>query len=219
MTTSVYIGPKVRKLRQLYGQLFDATFYSLPITRQLELQAQILARAHQATEGAVCFQIASWHPRLRGRSDEEILEFAFTMEDAKATVAREHGFQSWSEVDAGSSDVGFERAVDTMLSGDLAALKEQVAARPDLVQARSRYGHGATVLHYAGSNGVESYRQVVPLNLADIVDFLIRAGADPQAEATIYGGSTARALFESSTHPIQANVHEKVAAVFQEHGA
>ena len=76
----------------------------------------------------------------------------------------------------------------------------------------------ATVLHYAGSNGVESYRQVVPLNLADIVDFLIRAGADPQAEATIYGGSTARALFESSTHPIQANVHEKVAAVFQEHG-
>ena len=83
--------------------------------------------------------------------------------------------------------------------------------------ARSQYGHSATLLHYAGTNGVESYRQVVPLNLAEIVDFLIAAGADQHSKANIYGGSTPRQLFESSKHSYESKVYKDVVGVFSRH--
>jgi hypothetical protein len=87
------------------------------------------------------------------------------------------------------------------------------------MNARSQYGHHATLLHYAGTNGVESYRQVVPMNLAEIVDFLIASGADPASNAGIYGGSTPRQLFETSRHSHESNVHKDVMAVFQKYEA
>jgi hypothetical protein len=118
-------------------------------------------------------------------------------------------------VGEGPSDVAFECAVNTMLSGGLDSLKEQIGQRPDPLHARSRYGHNATLLHYAGTNGVESYRQVVPLNVSDIIDFLIASGADHECVANIYGGSTLRALVDSSRHAYESNRHEKVIAVLE----
>ena len=111
----------------------------------------------------------------------------------------------------------FENAVNTMLGGDLSLLKRLVGETPGLTSARSQYGHGATLLHYAGTNGVESYRQVVPLNLAEIVDFLIAWGADPAIEANIYGGSTPRQLFETSRHSHESNVLRDVTAIFDKY--
>ncbi|HEX2520945.1 MAG TPA: hypothetical protein VHP35_02400, partial [Terriglobia bacterium] len=133
---------------------------------------------------------------------------------------REYGFKAWKEVESigeTSSDVDFENAVNTMLSGGMPSLKAQIGRRPDLLRARSRYGHSATLLHYAGTNGVESYRQVVPLNLSDIVDFLIASGADHGCQANIYGGSTFRALFESSKHSYESQVYKKVAAILKKY--
>lgn len=40
MSTSVYVAPDVRKVQQLYNDLFNERFYSLQIRRQLELQAE-----------------------------------------------------------------------------------------------------------------------------------------------------------------------------------
>ena len=98
-------------------------------------------------------------------------------------------------------------------------MKAQIRETPDLLRARSKYGHSATLLHYAGTNGVESYRQVVPLNLAEIVAFLITSGADQNSKANIYGGSTPRELFESSKHSYESKVYEYVVGVFSKHGA
>lgn len=213
MSASVYVDPDVREVQQLYDGLFDEQFYSLPIRRQLELQAERMRNAHHNQNDSVCFQIASWHPTLVGKADAQILSSTFTMEDAKTTIAREYGFKGWNEVESigeQPSDVDFEGAVNTMLSGGMSSLKEQIGRRPDLLRARSRYGHRATLLHYAGTNGVESYRQVVPLNLSDIIDFLIASGADHECQANIYGGSTFRALFESSKHSYESKVHNKV---------
>ena len=219
---SVYVDPKVHKVIELYADMFGSNFYSLAIGTQLELQSARLAKAHHNRDDSVCFQIGSWHPDLVGQSDERILNYSFTVDDAKMTIAREHGFKDWTEVESIEgrvSDVAFEKAVDTMLSGHLSSLREQIKKTPDLLSARSQYGHGATLLHYAGSNGVESYRQIVPLNLAEVVDFLIAAGADQHHKANIYGGSTPRQLFESSKHSYESRVYKDVVGVFSKHDA
>jgi hypothetical protein len=217
---NIYIDREVQKLRELYEDLFNREFYALPIRTQLELQAEIMTKAHRDQDRAVVFQITSWHPELVGKSDAQILDYTFTMNDGRVTIAREYGYRDWDEVEAiedRSSDADFEHAVNTMLAGDLSSLIEQIGERSNLVRARSKYGHGATLLHYVGANGVESYRQVVPLNLAKIVEFLLASGADHMCEANIYGGSTPRALFESSKHSYESRVHENVVEVFKKH--
>ena len=219
---NVYVDPKIQKVFRLYGDLFSGDFYSVPIRRKLDLQADRLTEAHRNRDDAVCFQIASWHPNLVGKSDAWILDHVFEIDDGRLTIAREYGFTNWDDVESiqdRQSDVGFEIGVDTMLSGNLSSLEEQVRETPGLSNARSQFGHKATLLHYAGTNGVESYRQVVPLNLADIVDFLIASGADQGSKANIYGGSTARELFESSKHSYESNVHSEVIDVFRKYEA
>ena len=219
---NVYTDPKIRKVCNLYADILTGDFYSLPVRRQLELQADRLTEAHHNRDGSVCFQIGSWHPGLVGKHDGQILDYHFSIDDGKTTIAREYGFKSWNDVESIAdrrSNVRFENAVNTMLAGNLFLLKSLVGETPDLTGARSQYGHSATLLHYAGTNGVESYRQVVPLNLSEIVDFLIASGADPDSEANIYGGSTPRQLFETSRHSHESNVHRDVITVFDKHEA
>jgi hypothetical protein len=87
-----------------------------------------------------------------------------------------------------------------------------------MIHASSRCGHATTLLQHTGTNGVESHRQLSPLNLADLVDVLLSSGAAPKCRANMYGGNTARALFESSKHSREARVHEGVIAVFDKCG-
>lgn len=217
---SGYVNPKIAKVIELYQDILQTGYYSLPVKQQLRLLSDRLLEAHKNGNDSVCFQIGSWHPGLVGKSDARILESAFSREDAVVTIAREHGFSEWGEVeDNGTvhSDEVFERAIDTMLAGDLVALKDLVATSPNLVRNRSSYGHQATLLHYAGANGVESYRQVVPLNLAQIVEFLLASGSDPNSTANIYGGSTFLDLFSSSKHPYEARIDAAVLSVLKAH--
>ena len=126
MSNHLYVDPKIQKVIQLYGELLSRDFYSLPIRRKLYLQADRLTEAHRNRDDAVCFQIASWHPNLVGKSDARILEHVFGIDDGKLTIAREYGFKNWDDVESmqdRQSDVAFEIAVDTMLSGNLRSLK------------------------------------------------------------------------------------------------
>lgn len=153
----MYVVSQIQKVIALYADVFHGDFYSSPIRRQLEIQADRLTESHHKRDDSVCFQIGSWHPDLVGQTGER---------------------NEVESLDGRESDVAFEKAVNTMLSGNLSSLKEQIRATPSLLSARSQYGHRATLLHYMGTNGVESYRQVVPFNIAEIIDFLIAAGAD-----------------------------------------
>ena len=218
----VYVDPKVQKVLNLYADVFAGDFYSLPVRRQLELQAVRLTEAHHNRDDSVCFQIGSWHPELVGKNDDSILNHVFSIDDGRTTIAREYGFKDWNDADTigdRRSNVKFEMAVNTMLSGNLSLLRGLIGETPDLTSARSQYGHSATLLHYAGINGVESYRQVVPLNLTEIVEFLIASGADLTSRANIYGGSTPRELFETSKHSYESNVHEDVITIFKKYEA
>lgn len=216
----MYVDPKVQKVLDLYAGVFTADFYSLPVRQQLAIQADRLTEAHHARDESVCFQIGSWHPALIGEPDDRILDHVFSLDDGRTTIAREYGFQDWDDVASIAdrrSNVTFEMAVNALLAGDLLSLKGLTGTAGDLTSARSRYGHGATLLHYAGTNGVESYRQVVPANLAEIVEFLIASGADPKSKANMYGGSTPRELFDTSKHSHDSGVHREVIAVFDKH--
>jgi ankyrin repeat protein len=217
-----YIDPEVQALRTLYEDLLSSNFYAWPITIQLEKLAVRLWESHRAQKDAVCFQIKSWHPALQSKDDAQILQSAFNLDDARITIAREFGFLTWDKVlclAQKTSDIEFELAVDIMLNGDLDTLKQLLHASPDLTARRSSYGHAASLLHYLGNNGIESYRQIVPRNIVDVIELLLASGADPASLANIYGGSTPLELFLTSKHTQLSGVISAGHAIFNKYMA
>jgi hypothetical protein len=159
----------------------------------------------------------NWLPDAGPRSTAELLALALTVDDARDTVSREHGFAGWRDAAANGrrrGDATFERAVEDLLGGDLGAFGATLVAAPELVVRRSHYGHRATLLHYVAANGVEIYRQRVPRNVAEVAALLLAHGADPRATAWAYGRErTTRQLLVSSGHPHAAGVTKAVLAV------
>lgn len=176
----------------------------------LARQASTLAAAHARGDAAATIQPSQWLPRCVGRPESEILAQPLTEDDARLTVAREHGFVDWETVEKRGNvplDAGFETAVDAALAGDIDDLGGCLTKSPSLLHARSAYGHRATLLHYLAANGVETWRQVVPDNAADVVGLLIALGADVRATMPVYGGHhTTLELVRTSAHPAVAGV-------------
>src|SRR4029077_225533 len=116
--------------------------------------------------------------------------------DAQFVIARSHGFESWPKlvkhiealVRGNSQASQFEAAADAIVAGDAATLERLLHENPELIRARSTREHRATLLHYISSNGVEGYRQITPKNAVKIAGILLKAGAQVDAEADVYGG-------------------------------
>lgn len=76
---------------------------------------------------------------------------------------------------------------------------------------QSAYGHRATLLHYRAANRIETRRQVVPTNAAEVIAALLDAGADRSAKLHAYGGEfDVLAMFKTSAHPHDAGVAAEV---------
>jgi len=119
-----------------------------------------------------------------------------------------------------SSASRFEAAADAIIGGDAATLKRLLSEEPELIRARSTREHGATLLHYVSANGVEGYRQKTPPNIVEIVEILLRAGAEVDAPADVYGGGcTALGLAATSVHPERAGVQETLLQKLLDYGA
>jgi hypothetical protein len=219
---AVYVSDQVRAVERLHRDLLTDAVRRLPIRDQLDRQAHRVLEGHRAGDRAVVTHVTCWHPTLVGRVADEIMTGPLTLDDARQTIAREYGFADWADVEARGAappDPAFELAVDTLLGGDVEALRGLLSADPSLVRRRSGFGHRATLLHYVGSNGVETYRQRVPMNLAEIVRVLVEAGADVNVTAGMYGGSTVLGLLVTSDHPAKAGVTADVAKVLEAAGA
>jgi ankyrin repeat protein len=143
-------------------------------------------------------------------------------------VARWYGFESWQTladyvkavIRANSPVFEFESAVEAIISGDLAALEGSLRKNPDLVRARSIRKHRATLLHYVAANGVEDYRQKSPKNAAAVAEMLLRAGAEVDALADMYGGrATTMNMLVSSTPPAEAVVQVALLETLLDFGA
>lgn len=114
----------------------------------------------------------------------------------------------------------FERAVDAIVSGDAALLDSLLAENRELVRARSERPHRATLLHYIAANGVEDERQKTPKNAVEIAEMLLRAGAEADATAWMYGGEqVTMCMLVSSVHPAKAGVQVALVDTLADFGA
>lgn len=219
----IYVNPEVAAVIRLHEDIFTDPFRRLAVRDQLERQADRIVEAHRARKKAVATHITCWHPQLVGHSADEILDSPFTVTDACETMAREYGFRDWDDVQSSGCEppsFEFEAAVDALLDGDEKTLRRQLEANPKLLRERSSYGHRATLLHYVGCNGVETHRQVVPRNLAQLAHCLLELGADVNATARMYGGGcTTIALLVTSAFPAEAGVTDEVVQVLVDAGA
>ena len=75
------------------------------------------------------------------------------------------------------------------------------------------------LLHYVGANGVENFRQKTPRNAVEVAEVLLAAGAEVDAMADMYGGSTTLGLIATSVHPFLASVQNPLMDIFLKHGA
>ena len=147
--------------------------------------------------------------------------------DARTIIAREHDFESFDafarHLEARSNSASlvsqFESAVEAIISGDLTTLERLLRLNPALIRARSARRHHATLLHYVGANGVEGFRQKTPKNAVEVAEMLLKAGAEIDAVADMYGGSTTLGLVATSIHPWLAGVQGALMNVLLDHGA
>ncbi len=148
--------------------------------------------------------------------------------DAQFVIARSHGFESWPKfakhleaiTRKGSPVSRFEAAADAIVKGDIATLERLLREEPQLIRARSTREHRATLLHYISANGIEGYRQKTPQNAVEIAELLLRAGAEVDAEADVYGGgATTLGLVATSVHPERAGVQTELMRILLDQGA
>jgi len=173
---------------------------------------------------------AAWTDRVTGFVQRKLTEQGgrCRLADAQFIVARSHGFESWAKfakhlsalAQKASTIARFEAAADAIVTGDIKTLQRLLRDDPQLVHLRSSREHGATLLHYVSANGVEGYRQKTPKNIVAVTEVLLKAGAEVDAEANVYGGgATTLGLVATSIHPDRAGVQNPLMQILLDHGA
>jgi ankyrin repeat protein len=169
------------------------------------------------------------------RQPNQIAEFVLTrlskskcaLTDAQFVIAQVHSFKSWPKfakhieaLTSASSPISkFESAADAVVNGDIVTLERLLREDPDLIRAHSTREHQATLLHYVAANGVEDFRQKTPKNAVEVVELLLKAGAEVDAANWDYGQGTALGLVATSFHPWLAGVQNALLEALLDHGA
>lgn len=216
MSAFLYQHPSVSAIADLYDPIREGLPKDVAVRDQLAAFSKQLLQAHQAQDPVCVPEINNWHLGLVGKSAEEVLTFDFQLSDAQETHARQFGFADWATVETYKERLNplFEDTVDALMVGDEEYVRSQLEAHPDLIHARSSYGHRATLLLYLGTNGVETWRQQVPHNMIEMLQLLLEKGADPQAKMAVYGGHfTTKEMVGTSGHTQQAGIMEEMLAI------
>jgi ankyrin repeat protein len=173
---------------------------------------------------------AVWTDRVAGFVQRKLTEHdgRCRLADAQFIIARSHGFESWARfskhlnalTQKASMIARFEAAADAIVKGDIKTLQRLLRDDPQLVHSRSTREHRATLLHYVSANGVEGYRQKTPKNIVAVTEVLLKAGAEVDAEADVYGGgATTLGLVATSIHPDRAGVQNPLLQLLLDYGA
>ncbi len=216
---------------------FQSTLY------RYEAQARELLDARDAGDADAIRIFHQNHPRFLDEKivwlpkripDSEIANAKLDLSDAQLALSRLYNFRDWASlvqyVNAVLNDsevARFESAVEAVINGDAAGLRQLLRDHPQLVRARSSRVlnfdppmHRATLLHYVAANGVEGYRQKTPDNAVEIAKILLQAGAEPDALANMYGGEcTTMSMLVSSSHPAKKGVQVALAETLIDFGA
>jgi ankyrin repeat protein len=205
---------------------------SLVRLSNLTITSQLPVRIDRWTDGLEKFARQELPHPTWGRTHSSVppspaRQETVTLAAAQFVIARAQGFESWpkfakhleEEARANSLVADFERAADAIVSGDIATLEKLLRDHPDLIRATSTRRHQATLLHYVAANGIEGYRQKTPKNIVPITALLLNTGADVNAIADVYGGSTTLTLAATSVHPERAGVQIALLQLLLDHGA
>lgn len=213
----VYKPKTVVELELFYGDLLLKIEDYKSISAHLSDLAARMWEGVQEKNDAVLKEISNYHWKHLGKSPSVLIDASLTEEDCRQCIANEYGFRRWTEVAHMSTPYNstFENLINAMLDGNLKTVKNLISENNHLVNHKSSYGHKATLLHYAVSNGVELWRQKVPLNLPEVVAYLIEKGANTKAKMKVYGGEyTAAELLLSSAHPTDAGISKELRRQF-----
>ncbi len=211
---------------------------------EYQKQAEGLLEAWRAGDPGAIQLVRTGHPRFlddripwlpKKLPDSEIRSVALELADTQLTIARWYDFQSWRTLaeyveavtQEDSAVCQFESAVEAVTNGNVAALRSSLREHPELVRARSTRVthfdppvHRATLLHYVAANGVEGYRQKTPKNAVEVAQTLLKAGAEVDAFADMYGGHYATmSMLVSSCHPAKAGVQVALVETLLDFGA
>lgn len=223
--TSARFTP-LRELGALFQQIPGARTETRTVPDVCDREVAVLLDAHRARSpaAAALLRLANWKLGQHDAKDDAIFAAELTLDEARRAVARFHRFPAWADVllqAHATVDPRFEAAADAIVAGDDAALRVLLAQAPELVRARSPFGHHATLLHHVAANDVEESRQwQSPPNAVQIAEMLLRAGADPDATCNSYGGgATTMTLLVSSEHPARAGTQVALVEALLDGGA
>ncbi len=179
---------------------------SHPNLDHLKQQAKELKKAHAARTLAAAQLIREFHPHFRSAkaTDEAIFAAEFKLSDAQLTVAREHGFLSWTrlkrriEKPALSdrldlphheriNDPAFRRAVDLIDAGDAEGLRGHLRKHPGLQRRHvvfegMNYFENPSLLEFVVENPTRHGK--MPENIAAVTEVILEAGVDQAALET-----------------------------------
>ena len=162
----------------------------------LKYQAKDLLREHSARSVACAHRIREFHPRYERSADAEIFAAAFRLSDAQLTIARSHGFASWTRLKRHVEqptladrlelphherieDAEFRRAVDLLDAGDVEGLRGLLRAAPKLVEQQllfegKNYFRTPTLLEFIAENPVRHGK--LPANVVEVARVILEAG-------------------------------------------
>jgi hypothetical protein len=172
---------------------------SHPNLDHLKQQAKDLMKARAARTLAAAQLIREFHPQFRSATDEAIFAAEFKLSDAQLTVAREHGFLSWTRlkrriekpVPADRLDLPhheritdsvFRRAVELIDTGDETGLRAHLKQHPDLARKRvvfegMNYFHNPSLLEFIAENPIRHNK--MPENIVAVTEVILEAGQKP----------------------------------------
>jgi len=169
---------------------------SRPNLDHLKHQAKDLLKDHAARTPGAAQRLREFHPRFTRATDSEIFAARLRLSDAQLTIAREHGFPSWTRLrhhieqpalsdrldlphQQRIQDHLFRGAVDLLDAGDASALRAHLAQHPHLAQQRvlfegGNYFRNPSLLEFVAENPIR--HGTLPANIIEIATVLLNAG-------------------------------------------
>jgi hypothetical protein len=172
-----------------------------PNLNHLKYQAKDLLKGHAARTPAAAQRIREFHPRFRAATDGDIFAARLSLSDVQLTIAREHGFPSWTRLKRHLEkptqsdrlhlphherieDAVFRRAVDLLDAGDVEGLRAHLKRHPDLPRQHvvfegGNYFRNPTLLEFVAENPIRHGK--LPPNIVEVAKVIVDAGVEQAA--------------------------------------